>query len=142
MTTIVIRADRLLIDSSSELIPQGAVVVQDKLIIYSGPWSEVKEKLTGNEKIKDLGQSTLMPGLFDCNVHTSSSTQTILTLYISDTSLTRPIQWNQLHHFTEIPRRWTHVRAYVSSRAETPRRGSNYSSRPRIKRNSSHDASR
>jgi imidazolonepropionase-like amidohydrolase len=94
--TTVIRADRLLIDSSSELILQGAVVVQDKLIIHAGPWSEVKEKLTGNEKIKDLGDSTLMPGLFDCHVPLLSPSQTIplkqYIIYLHISNLTYTVE--------------------------------------------------
>lgn len=65
--TIAYRAARLLTSSDAEIIQDGVVVVDGELITAVGPWSTVSAFL-GNSQVKDLGDVTLMPGLFDCHV--------------------------------------------------------------------------
>lgn len=74
-----LRATRLLLSSSSELIQDGAVVVQDELIIASGPWSAIQPTLSSETEILNLGDVTLMPGLFDCHVHLSMDPSSFAT---------------------------------------------------------------
>lgn len=64
-----LRAARLLISSASEIIQDGAVFVEGGIIVSSGPWYEIQPTLPEITKILDLGDVTLMPGLFDCHVH-------------------------------------------------------------------------
>ncbi|KAF9075400.1 hypothetical protein BDP27DRAFT_1314945 [Rhodocollybia butyracea] len=71
MVVTTLRAARLLISSGSEIIQNGAVVVQGDVISASGPWSTIQPILPANTEILDLGDVTLMPGLFDCHVHIS-----------------------------------------------------------------------
>ncbi|KAK7043869.1 hypothetical protein VNI00_008035 [Paramarasmius palmivorus] len=66
---LVILSDRLLISADAELIFKGAVVVQGDRIIASGPWDSLRCSVDANTPVKDLGDVTLLPGLFDCHVH-------------------------------------------------------------------------
>lgn len=68
---IVIRADRLLSGSSATIIADGAVLVEDDLIHSVGTWDSVQGGLSTDDTVVDLGDVTLMPGLFDCHVHLS-----------------------------------------------------------------------
>ncbi|KAJ5113989.1 hypothetical protein N7456_002523 [Penicillium angulare] len=65
---LAIRADRLLTSSLVEVIQDGVAVVDGETIVQVGSWIELSETLTGIP-IKELGDVTLMPGLFDCHVH-------------------------------------------------------------------------
>lgn len=64
-----IRAARLLTSSSAKLLENGVVVVDGETITSVGTWSEIKGSLA-DIPIQDLGDVTLMPGLFDCHVGT------------------------------------------------------------------------
>jgi imidazolonepropionase-like amidohydrolase len=66
----ILRAARLLLDSSSDLIYDGAVVVKDGRIADAGSWDALVNggAISSQEDIRDLGDVTLMPGLFDCHV--------------------------------------------------------------------------
>ncbi|KAJ3711293.1 hypothetical protein C8R42DRAFT_357447 [Lentinula raphanica] len=68
MTTCV-RAARLLLASDSEIIQDGAVIVNHEVILASGAWHEIQSALSKDTKMLNLGDVTLMPGLFDCHVH-------------------------------------------------------------------------
>lgn len=69
--SIAIRAHRLLTSSSADIIPDGAVIVDGARIIAAGPWDEVGRANPGPAEVVELGDVTLMPGLFDCHVHLS-----------------------------------------------------------------------
>jgi imidazolonepropionase-like amidohydrolase len=62
---VAIRAARLVPDSAAEPIEDGAVVVDGDTILAVGPWRDV----AGDTEVIDLGDVTLMPGMFDCHVH-------------------------------------------------------------------------
>lgn len=62
-----IRASRVLVSVSAEIIHNGVVIVDGERISKVGSWNDLKE-LHGAEHIEDLGDVTLMPGLFDCHV--------------------------------------------------------------------------
>lgn len=62
------RAARLLPNSAAEVIEDGVVVVRDGKISNVGPWTDVKQGLEKDVTLRDLGNVTLMPGLFDCHV--------------------------------------------------------------------------
>ncbi|KAJ3993807.1 hypothetical protein F5050DRAFT_642203 [Lentinula boryana] len=66
---ICLRAFRLLISSQSEIIQDGAVVVGGDVIISAGVWSIIQPTLPQATRIINLGDVTMMPGLFDCHVH-------------------------------------------------------------------------
>lgn len=68
---LALRADRLLIDSSAEIIRDGAVLVEGRKIVDVGEWRSINSGLTGRDETIALGDTTLMPGLFDCHVHLS-----------------------------------------------------------------------
>lgn len=65
---VILRASRLLLDSSSEVIEQGVVIVNDGRISKAGSWTDLKDDIPASQEIRDLGNVTLMPGLFDCHV--------------------------------------------------------------------------
>lgn len=65
---IAFRALRLLCSSSDELINDGVVVVRDRKIDNVGPWRTIQPSLPRDVAVRDLGDVTLMPGLFDCHV--------------------------------------------------------------------------
>lgn len=65
--TLAIRAARLLPDSASELIHDGVVVVEGDRVKLVGAWAALRENVA-NTPVKQLGDVTLMPGLFDCHV--------------------------------------------------------------------------
>ncbi|KAJ3863275.1 hypothetical protein EV359DRAFT_82535 [Lentinula novae-zelandiae] len=94
---ICLRAARLLISSASEVIQDGAVFVEGEIIVSSGPWYELQYTLPENSKILDLGDVTLMPGLFDCHVHLfmdPSSFQTTEATPILDSELISRMEKN------------------------------------------------
>jgi imidazolonepropionase-like amidohydrolase len=67
--TLAIRAARLLPDSASPLIQDGVVVLKGDRIDLVGPWDKFEDHVYKNNiTVKDLGDVTLMPGLFDCHV--------------------------------------------------------------------------
>ncbi|KAJ3455923.1 hypothetical protein MRS44_017405 [Fusarium solani] len=68
MTAQAIRAARVLPSSSSQLIQDGVVLVQGDRIKLVGQWATLEKDLEG-VPVRDLGDVTLMPGLFDCHVH-------------------------------------------------------------------------
>lgn len=61
------RAARLLPNSAAEVIEGGVVVVRDGRIEKVGPWKDLEASLA-DVTVRDLGDVTLMPGLFDCHV--------------------------------------------------------------------------
>ena len=61
---MILTADRLLTDSQAEIIHAGAVAVESSVITYAGPRAEMPDG-----PVHDLGDVTLLPGLFDCHVH-------------------------------------------------------------------------
>lgn len=68
---IAYRAARLLVNSTAEIIEDGAVLIEGESIVRAGAWKSLGvdlERIT----VKDLGDVTLMPGLFDCHVIPSS----------------------------------------------------------------------
>lgn len=65
---LVLRAARLIVSSFAKIIHDGAVVVKDERIEWVGAWSDFEQE-PNPLPIKDLGDVTLMPGLFDCHVH-------------------------------------------------------------------------
>jgi imidazolonepropionase-like amidohydrolase len=67
MTAQAIRAARVLPSSSSQLIQDGVVLVQGDRIKLVGQWATLEKDLEG-VPVRDLGDVTLMPGLFDCHV--------------------------------------------------------------------------
>jgi len=65
---LVLRARRVLPSSDAEIIHDAAILVCDSTIEYVGP----RDGLDGaSTREVDLGDATLMPGLFDCHVHLS-----------------------------------------------------------------------
>jgi imidazolonepropionase-like amidohydrolase len=66
--TIVLRAAPLLIDSSSELIDDGLVIISHGRITKAGSFRSLNGLVAISQEIRDLGDVTLMPGLFDCHV--------------------------------------------------------------------------
>jgi imidazolonepropionase-like amidohydrolase len=64
---LALRAARVLTSSSAELLEDGVVVVDGEKITHVGTWPELKDILPGIA-VKNLGDVTLMPGLFDCHV--------------------------------------------------------------------------
>ncbi|ESK86035.1 amidohydrolase [Moniliophthora roreri MCA 2997] len=69
MSLIAIRSDRLLISAEAELIPDGVVIVRGDRIVASGTWDSLQGRIGSNIPVKNLGDVTLLPGLFDCHVH-------------------------------------------------------------------------
>ncbi|KAL3475448.1 hypothetical protein BJX99DRAFT_259395 [Aspergillus californicus] len=65
---VVFRAARLLPTSKADLISDGVVVVESDRITQVGAFTTLADRLV-NVPIRDLGDVTLMPGLFDCHVH-------------------------------------------------------------------------
>ncbi|KAL1859764.1 hypothetical protein VTK73DRAFT_7460 [Phialemonium thermophilum] len=66
---LAIRARRVLTSSSAELLDDGVVVVDGEKIANVGTWAELGDSLVGSDvAVRDLGDVTLMPGLFDCHV--------------------------------------------------------------------------
>lgn len=63
----LICADRLLVDADGEMIGRGGVLIEDELIVEAGRLSDLDVD-SAVDKI-DLGNATLLPGLFDCHVH-------------------------------------------------------------------------
>ncbi|KIK60200.1 hypothetical protein GYMLUDRAFT_1000090 [Collybiopsis luxurians FD-317 M1] len=74
-----IRAARLLLSSNAEIIQDGAVVVQGDTIVASGSWLTIQPTLPPDTSVLDLGDLTLMPGLFDCHVHLSMDPSSFAT---------------------------------------------------------------
>ncbi|KAL2670357.1 hypothetical protein Neosp_014824 [[Neocosmospora] mangrovei] len=70
MTVQAIRAARVLPSSSSHLIQDGVVLIQDERIKLVGHWATLEKDLEG-VAVRDLGDVTLMPGLFDCHLDPS-----------------------------------------------------------------------
>lgn len=64
---IAIRALRVLPSATSEVIKDGAVIVEGDRIVKVGAWDELKASVHP-QSVKELGDVTLMPGLFDCHV--------------------------------------------------------------------------
>jgi imidazolonepropionase-like amidohydrolase len=66
--SVVLRASRLLLSSTVDIIEDGAVIIQGDRILRAGSWTGLKDVVPMSAEIKDLGDVTLMPGLFDCHV--------------------------------------------------------------------------
>lgn len=62
---ITLTAARLLTDSEAAIVEDAAVVVRDGRIAYAGP----RAGAPAAGEARDLGDVTLMPGLFDCHLH-------------------------------------------------------------------------
>ncbi|KAL4883971.1 hypothetical protein BJY04DRAFT_215854 [Aspergillus karnatakaensis] len=68
--TLAFRAARLLASSFADLIHDGVVVIEGDRITHVGSWESLSKTAQPPElTIRDLGNVTLMPGLFDCHVH-------------------------------------------------------------------------
>lgn len=70
---IAVRAARVLVDSSSDVILDGCVVVDTATnkIVHVGSYDSLRGSLNDQTEVENLGDVTLMPGLFDCHVHLS-----------------------------------------------------------------------
>lgn len=68
-----IRATRLVADSKSSVIQDGALLVDnlEGKIVAVGTWADVRPHVPSDARMVQLGDATLMPGLFDCHVHVS-----------------------------------------------------------------------
>lgn len=67
---IAIRSARLLVESTRDLISHnGVVVVNGDSVVTAGVWDDIALSLPKGTEIIDLGDTTVMPGLFDCHVH-------------------------------------------------------------------------
>ncbi|KAJ8071978.1 hypothetical protein AAF712_009668 [Marasmius tenuissimus] len=66
---IALRSRRLLISADAPLILDGAVFVEGDRIVASGSWDALSSQFDGDFQVRDLGDVTLLPGLFDCHVH-------------------------------------------------------------------------
>ncbi|EQB54058.1 amidohydrolase [Colletotrichum gloeosporioides Cg-14] len=92
----VIQSSRLLCQSSAELIHDGAVVINGDRIEDVGPWENIKTKWQ-DAPVTNLGDVTLMPGLFDCHVHLQmdpSGTNTSTDIALPDDELFPLMQRN------------------------------------------------
>ena len=65
---VVLRAGRLLLNSDADMILDGAVIVKGGHIEAAGLWSALQNAIPPAATVRDLGDVTLMPGLFDCHV--------------------------------------------------------------------------
>lgn len=68
-----IRAARVLPSSQADIIQDGVVVVCGDRITKVGTWDSLKDS-HGASTVEDLGNVTLMPGLFDCHVSHAPAT--------------------------------------------------------------------
>ncbi|KAJ3749143.1 hypothetical protein DFH05DRAFT_1475652 [Lentinula detonsa] len=67
---IAVRSARLLVESARDLIFNGGVVVVDgDTVVAAGIWDDIASNLPEGSEVIDLGDVTVMPGLFDCHVH-------------------------------------------------------------------------
>ncbi|KAK1232524.1 hypothetical protein PQX77_004332 [Marasmius sp. AFHP31] len=66
---IALRSRRLLISADAPLILDGAVFVEGDRIVASGSWDALSSQFDNDFQVRDLGDVTLLPGLFDCHVH-------------------------------------------------------------------------
>ncbi|KAI8310243.1 hypothetical protein K4K59_008467 [Colletotrichum sp. SAR11_240] len=92
----IIRSSRLLRQSFAELIDDGAVVINGNQIEDVGPWDSIKAKWQ-DLPVTNLGDVTLMPGLFDCHVHLQmdpSGTNTSTDVNLPDEELLPLMQRN------------------------------------------------
>ncbi|KAK9783682.1 hypothetical protein SCAR479_00241 [Seiridium cardinale] len=87
--TVVIRADRVVLNSKDDLISDGVVVIEGQNILL--------EYSLKSATVKHLGDVTLMPGLFDCHVHLQmgpSDVSTSSAINLEDDALLRLIARN------------------------------------------------
>lgn len=61
------RASRVWPSVATGIVHDGVVVVENGRITQVGSWDSLASALS-SAKIRDLGNLTLMPGLFDCHV--------------------------------------------------------------------------
>ncbi|KAH6995670.1 hypothetical protein BKA56DRAFT_694922, partial [Ilyonectria sp. MPI-CAGE-AT-0026] len=80
-----IRAARVLPSSQADIIQDGVVVVCGDRITKVGTWDSLKDS-HGASTVEDLGNVTLMPGLFDCHLHLQMDPTKISTSTKSDLS--------------------------------------------------------
>ncbi|KAL0576088.1 hypothetical protein V5O48_005887 [Marasmius crinis-equi] len=66
---LALRSRRLLISANAALIHDGVVVVEGDRIMAADSWDALHSQLDEGIQVRDLGDVTLMPGLFDCHVH-------------------------------------------------------------------------
>ncbi|KAJ3759649.1 hypothetical protein EV360DRAFT_41481 [Lentinula raphanica] len=67
---VAVRSARLLIESTRDLISNdGVVVIDGDIVVSAGTWNDIASTLPEGTQIIDLGDVTVMPGLFDCHVH-------------------------------------------------------------------------
>lgn len=82
----VLKADWAFTATGADLIPQAAVVLEDGLIAFVGPASDLAECHLAGAEIEELPGHTLMPGLLDGHIHlsfTAGSTHPEVVDYIS-----------------------------------------------------------
>jgi imidazolonepropionase-like amidohydrolase len=63
----IVKAARIIDGTGAPPIEEGAVVITGDTITWVGKASELRAP--GGARVIDLGQRTLLPGLFDCHVH-------------------------------------------------------------------------
>lgn len=68
MMASAIRAARVLPHSSADMIEDGVVIVNGDRIQKVGTWAAISQEVADGIPVTDLGDVTLMPGLFDCHV--------------------------------------------------------------------------
>ncbi|MGH3384432.1 MAG: amidohydrolase family protein [Nocardioidaceae bacterium] len=66
----ILKADRLLVDARADLLLDAAICVEDGTIVQVGTAAEVRP-LERDAEVRELGDVTVMPGMFDCHVHLS-----------------------------------------------------------------------
>jgi imidazolonepropionase-like amidohydrolase len=64
-----IRAARLLTHSAADVIEDGVVLVRNGRIEVAGSWLTYQLNIPSDAIVRDLGDVTMMPGLFDCHVN-------------------------------------------------------------------------
>jgi imidazolonepropionase-like amidohydrolase len=84
-TQKVFRAARVWPSSAVGLIEDGVVAVEGDRIAFAGAWADVKDQYPA-ESIRDLGNVTLMPGLFDCHVSVLLVTRRLYNLILAPSS--------------------------------------------------------
>lgn len=86
----ILRAARLLLDRSAEIIQDGVVIIDNGLITHAGPWGQIVNSIAISHEVRDLGDVTLMPGLFDCHVRLLQLNNSRLHIYVKSRYI---LQW-------------------------------------------------
>ena len=65
---MLLKAKKVITGDGHTVITDGAVVVQDDIIRAVGTYDELEKKFP-DEEVKDYGEATILPGLFDAHIH-------------------------------------------------------------------------